>query len=81
MSTSAIRKKLLNYLEVADDKKIKAMYIMMEDDIEKSSIEYTKEFKDELDRRHAWYKSGGKMVSATEANRQIKDVLKKGGRK
>ena len=81
MSTSAIRQKLRNYLEVADDKKVKAIYTMMEDDIEKSAVEYTDAFKKELDRRYAYYKSGGKMVSATEANKQIKEIVKKGRKK
>ena len=30
MNSAAIRQKLHSYLEVADDKKIKAIYIMME---------------------------------------------------
>ena len=68
MSTSAIRQKLHNYLEVADDKKVKAIYTMMEEVIEKSAVQYTDDFKKELDRRYAYYKSGGNMVSADEAN-------------
>ncbi len=78
MSTSAIRQKLHNYLEVADDKKVKAIYTMVEDDIEKSAVEYTDEFKKELDRRYAYYKSGGKMVTAAEADKKIQSILKKG---
>lgn len=81
MATSGIRQKLHNYLEIADDKKVKAIYTMMEEDIEKSAIEYTDDFKKELDRRHAYYKSGGKMVSAVDANRQIKEIVKKGRKK
>ncbi len=81
MSTNILRQKLHNYLEMADDKKIKAMYIMVEEEIEKSSVEYSDEFKKELDRRYAYYKSGGKMVSAREANKQIKEILRKGRKK
>lgn len=81
MSTSAIRQKLHNYLEVADDKKVKAIYTMMEEDIEKSAVQYTDDFKKELDRRYAYYKSGGKMVSADEANKQIQAIVKKGRKK
>ncbi len=76
MSTSAIRHKLHNYLEVADDKKVKALYVMVEDEIEKSVVLYTDDFKKELDRRYAYYKSGGKMVTATEANKQIQEIIK-----
>jgi hypothetical protein len=81
MSTSAIRQKLHSYLEVADDKKVKALYTMMEEDIEKLAVEYTNDFKKELDRRYAYYKSGGKMVTAAAANKQIQEVLKKDRKK
>ena len=53
MSTSEIRQKLHNYLEVQDDKKVKALYTIVEDEIEKSKVEYTNDFKKELDRRYA----------------------------
>ena len=33
MTTLAIRKKLSDYLQIADDKKVKAMYALLEDDI------------------------------------------------
>ncbi len=33
MTTSAIREKLYDYIRVADDKKIKAIYMMLEDEI------------------------------------------------
>jgi adenylate kinase family enzyme len=81
MSTNALRKKLQDYLEVADDKKIKALYEIMEDDIEQSVGEYSDEFKEELDRRYAYYKSGGKMVSAADVDKQIKEILKKSRKK
>jgi flagellar basal body rod protein FlgB len=35
MTTSAIRKKLINYIADADDKKIKSMYMLFEEEIEK----------------------------------------------
>ena len=77
MSTIAIRQKLHSYLEVADDKKVKAMYVMMEEGIEGSAVEYTDEFKKELDRRYADYKSGkAKMITAAESKRRIQKILK-----
>jgi hypothetical protein len=33
MTTAAIRDRLYDYIKVADDKKIKAIYMMLEDDI------------------------------------------------
>ena len=47
MTTIAIRKKLVNYMKVANDKKVMAMYALWEDDInhgERISIDqYNKE--------------------------------------
>jgi hypothetical protein len=60
MTTLAISQQLHNYLEVADDKKIKAIYTMMEAEIKERTVEYTDDFKSELDKRQATYKSGKK---------------------
>jgi hypothetical protein len=50
MTTLAIREKLSNYMQVADDKKVKAMYALLKDDIkyeERISIEqYNKEINE-----------------------------------
>ena len=81
MTIVAIRQKLANYIQVANDKKVKAVYALLEDDIEQEELEYTDEFKAELDKRYAYYKNGGKMVSAVEANKQIKKVLQSGNSK
>ena len=77
MNTTAIRQKLHNYLEVANDKKIKAIYTMVEEAIEETGVVYTDEFKAELDRRHAAYKDGSeKSVTATESKKRIQKLLK-----
>ncbi len=82
MPTGSIRQKLHSYLEVADDKKVKAMYIMLEDDIKESAVEYTDELKGELDKRYADYKSGkAKMITAAQSKRRIGKVLKSGRKK
>lgn len=82
MRTSGIRQKLHNYLEVADDKKVKAMYIMLQGDIEESEVEYSKDFKKELDSRYADYKSGKeKVISATQSKKRIQGLLKSRGKK
>jgi putative addiction module component (TIGR02574 family) len=77
MTTAAIRQKLHNYLEVANDKKIKAIYTMVEEAIEESQEQYTDEFKAELDRRHAEYKKDGKVISREEMDKRIKKILGK----
>ena len=38
MTTSAIRKKLINFIADADDKKIKGMYMLFEEEIEKEEV-------------------------------------------
>ena len=76
MSTAAIRQKLHSYLEVADDKKIKAIYAIMEKEIEESAVDYTEDLKNELDQRIADYKSGkAKAVSAAQSKKQIAAIL------
>jgi hypothetical protein len=81
MTTLAIRKKLADYVQVADDKKVKAMYALLEDDIEQEVLEYTPALKKTLDEGQAYYKSGGKMVSAAAADKAIQKILQKGKRK
>jgi len=77
MTTAAIRQKLHSYLEVADDKKIKAIYAIMEEQIEEYDEEYSDEFKAELDRRIEDYRSGkAKMITAEESKRRIDEILK-----
>ena len=76
MDTSAIRQKLHSYLEVADDKKVKAIYIMMEQEIEESAVDYTDELKAELDSRSKKYKSGNiKTITAKESKKRIQNIL------
>ncbi len=75
MTITAIRQRLVNYMNVADDKKLKAIYALVEDEIEQDEIEYSDEFKKELDRRFEYYKNGGKMISASEADKRISNIL------
>jgi putative addiction module component (TIGR02574 family) len=82
MSIIAIRQKLHNYLEVANDKKIKAIYAIMENDVEESALEYTDEVKKELDNRHSAYKNGkAKTVSAEESRKRVQKLIKSAHRK
>lgn len=48
MTTLAIRQKLANYMKIADDKKIKAMYALFADEIEQEEMEYTPNLKQSL---------------------------------
>lgn len=76
MDTAAIRRELHNYLEVAADKKVKAIYTMMESAIKESAIEYTDELKATLEQRYADYENGkAKTVTAIESRRRIRKIL------
>lgn len=82
MSTVSIRQKLHNYLEVADDKKVKAIYAIMENEIEKSALEYTDDIKTELDKRYANYKNGqAKLISPEESRKRINMIIKSATKK
>ena len=81
MTTAAIRQKLHNYLEVANDKKLKAIYTIVAAEIEDTQVAYTEEFKAELDRRQAAYKDGTEpAITAAESQKRISKLLK-GARK
>ncbi|HEV2830889.1 MAG TPA: hypothetical protein VGW31_02810 [Hanamia sp.] len=77
MDTASIRQQLHGYLEVADDKKINAIYTMVEDEIKETMVEYTPEFKEELDKRVDYYLNDGQMVSPVEMNKKLKAIRKK----
>ncbi len=77
MNTANIRQRLHDYLEVADDKKINAIYIMVEDEIEQTLVEYSADFKVELDSRVSYYLSGGKMVSPSQMNKRLQTLREK----
>jgi len=75
MTTVAIRKKLTDYLKVADEKKIKAIYALVEDEIDQPVLEYTDELKEELDNRLNDYNKSGKIITAAAAKKQIDQIL------
>ena len=78
MTTATIRTKLADYIRIADEKKLKAIYIMVEDEINDAEpVNYTPSLKSELDRRVAHYLDGGKMVSPTDMNKKLQSIRKK----
>ena len=77
MDTVTIRQQLHNYLEVADDKKINALYTIIEKDIQESEFEYPDELKNELDKRYSEYKNDSvEMVPSSENKKRIEEILK-----
>lgn len=58
MTTKAIREKLLSYISSADDKKVKAMYTLLEAEINPTNEDWDAELEQELVRRTESYKNG-----------------------
>lgn len=51
METTMIRKKLAEYVKVADEKKLKAIFTMVEDEINTDANDWDEELINELKRR------------------------------
>lgn len=77
MDTATIKAQLHNYLEIADDKKLKAIYVMVEDEIKESITEYNEGFKLELDSRLQHYLTGGEMVTPDEMSTRLNAAKKR----
>jgi hypothetical protein len=59
MSTETIREKLHNFIDTADDKKVEAIYTLVEDDIEEVYDHWEDEaFVSEMDQRIKDFESG-----------------------
>lgn len=57
MSTTEIRQKLFDYIRMADDRKVKAIYTIIEKEIQETDI-WTDKFLQELNKRTADFESG-----------------------
>ncbi len=58
MTTIAIRKKLTDYLKVADDDKVKAIYTMVADEINTAENDWDEDFVKELKSRSRSFVNG-----------------------
>lgn len=77
MDTAAIRRQLHGYLEVAEDKKINAIYTMVEEEIKETLVDYSPEFITELNERVDHYLKGNKTISSEEMNNRLQSLRKK----
>jgi hypothetical protein len=78
MTTTSIRERLYDFIRVADDKKVKAIYTMLEGEIDER-IEWwkDKDFTDSLNEEFAAWKSGKeKGYSLTEIDESIAKLKK-----
>jgi hypothetical protein len=79
MTATAIRQKLYDYIRIAEDKKIKAIYTMLEDEITED-LEWWKDnvFTDELDRSYAAWQTGKeKGYSLKQVDASIEQLKKR----
>ena len=70
MTTTAIREKLVNYLQVADDKKVKAIYTMVEDEINTAANDWDDDFVKELEKRSKSFINGTATTYSWEEAKQ-----------
>jgi len=70
MTTSAIREKLVNYLQIADDKKVKAIYTMVEDEINTAANDWDEDFVEELKNRSKSFIDGTAKTYTWEETKQ-----------
>jgi hypothetical protein len=81
MTNIAIRKKLLTYLADADDKKVKAIYALFEDEINhEENFKLTEEHVKILDERRARHLSGkDKSSSWQDVHDRVRKKRKSNG--
>ncbi len=78
MTTTIIRERLYDYIRAADDKKVKAIYALLEDQIApKSHWSEDEEFVAELDERVRRYEAGIDPGFSVEEARSSLNEMKK----
>lgn len=78
MTTSAIRQKLYEYIRIADDKKVKAIFTMVEGDFDNYDWTADTKLMAALDKQSAGHKSGKiKGASWEEVKERILSSSKK----
>jgi hypothetical protein len=69
-------KQISQYLSLLNDRQKEAVLTVVRTFVEEAEmVEYSDEFKKELDSRYEEYKNGGKLVSEAEAKRRIKAII------
>ena len=79
ITTTAIRQKLHQYIETAQDKKVKAIFAMVEEEIEKNTDHWNDaKFVAELEKKEKAYRYGtAKIVTIDQAVAKARSAVKK----
>ncbi|MBX3106619.1 MAG: hypothetical protein KIS69_01145 [Bacteroidetes bacterium] len=79
MAVSKQRRSLFNYRRFADDKKVKALYTLVENEISEKENQWTKEYSKELERRKSeLIKDVKKGVTRKQVQDKLHKLLKNG---
>jgi hypothetical protein len=78
MAPSNIKEKLHHYIDIADEKKLQAIYTILEDEIEGEYFYTPDEIKMFYDRRQNHLNGDSKSYSVNEAHRLIRQNRKNG---
>ena len=79
MAVSKQRRSLFNYRRIADDKKVKALYTLVENEISEKENQWTKEYSKELERRKSeLIKDVKKGVTRKQVQDKLHKLLKNG---
>jgi len=80
--SQTIDKMLFAAIDKLNDKQKKELLVFVDNILEESEKEYDKwednSFVNEMESRYNYYKNGGKMITAAEADKRIKKLLEKG---
>lgn len=70
MTTTTIREKLVDYLQFAEEKKLKAIYTMVEDEINTAANDWDDDFMKVLERRSKSFINGTAKTYSWEETKQ-----------
>ena len=74
MTTNTIRKIPVDYLQVADEKKVRAIYTMVEDEINTGANDWHEDFIQEMERRSKSFVDGTAKTYTWEETKQAAKV-------
>lgn len=77
MNAIEMREKLHSFIESVEDKRMKIIYSLFENEINTQTWEYTDQYKKELESRYRFFIDGGKMIPSADAAKQTQELLKK----